>query len=233
VKSLPKPEGFKMPRVGLVILDYDQTTVENIIDFYEAYCQALRLNGADCVAFPDFMTLLKENRLGEKIPREVDHDEFWRIFRRVYISRHSRPLNGLREFLLSLKNFNVKVVVISGRETPPWYIFWDLRRHGLDSYIDDVLTFHDLELLGYKEEFLFDKSELMNYVKKKHGVSGDVVCIGDYIADYYSCRKINGIFIGVNVFSERNIDLEKAGVKILARDFYEVLVLMFENGLLR
>ncbi|MEM0001772.1 MAG: HAD hydrolase-like protein [Desulfurococcaceae archaeon] len=233
MKNLPKPEGKKVARLELIILDYDQTTVENIIDFYEAYCQALRIHGSNCVSTQEFLTLLRENRLGDRIPMEVDPTEFWKTFRRVYVSRHSKPLRGLREFLITLKRLNVKIVVISGRETSPRYILWDLRNHGLDRYIDDVLTFQDMQVYGFKEEFLFDKSDLIRYVKKKHGVSREIVCIGDYIADYYSCVKSGGIFIGINTFPERNRDLEKAGVKMLARDFYDVLVIMYEEGLLR
>jgi phosphoglycolate phosphatase len=122
-------------------------------------------------------------------------------------------------------------VIISGRETSKRYVLFDLERHGLVDYVDDVLTFEDLVLLGFKESFLFDKSQLINYAKQKYGVAGEVICIGDYITDYLSCIKAGGIFIGVNKYVERNRYLERAGVKFLAKDFYEVALIVSSLGL--
>lgn len=233
MKNLPKTEGIYLPRLELFILDYDQTVVENFIDFYEAYCEALSTYGEGCLPYEDFIVLMRENKLQDKIPREGDQVKFWTTFRRLYRSRHSFPQRGLRELLLLLRIFNVKVVVVSGRETPSQLILWDLRRHGLDEFIDDVLTISDLVMIGGSEEFLFDKSSLIEYAMKKHGVTGVVLCVGDYVTDYYSCGKIGGLFIGLNTMPERNNSLKEAGVSLLAKDFYEVLWHISELGFLR
>ncbi len=222
-----------MKRLELVLLDYDQTLVDNTVDFYEAYCGALLHFGSKCISYDEFQELLVTNNLQSKIPRGVDPEEFFRVFRRLYISRHSIPQPGLREFLVTMKKLNIKTIVVSGRETHAWYITWDLARHGFLDYIDDVLTINDLVYLGQREKFLFDKTPLYEYAMKKHGVTGLTICIGDYVTDYYSCKSINGVFIGLNKHPERNHFLIKEGVKMTARDFYEVLTLISDAGLLR
>ncbi|MEM4881890.1 MAG: hypothetical protein QXP89_07235, partial [Desulfurococcaceae archaeon] len=83
------------------------------------------------------------------------------------------------------------------------------------------------------EEFLFDKSPLIRYAKRKHGISGEVICIGDYVTDYYSCRKAGGVFVGIASVSERGESLKKAGVEFLVKDFYEALLCLHYLGLLR
>lgn len=220
-------------RLGLLVLDYDETTVENVVDFYEAYCEALRLHGKKCVSFEKFTALLGTNRLSEEIPAEADEIRFWEIFRKTYKSRHSTVRRGLRELLIAVKTLNVKVVVISGRETSSHHIEFDLRRHGISEFIDGVYTLHDLLLINEKEEFMFDKSPLIKHAKRKHGVHGKVVCIGDYVTDYYSCKRAGGIFMGIASVPQRSESLKKAGVEFLVKDFYEVLLYLHRLGLLR
>lgn len=220
-----------MPVSKLLVLDYDQTMVENTFDLYEAYCEALRQYNSNCISYGDFIEILRGNRLDKAIPIDVDLVEFFREFRRHYKSRHSYPQKGLRELLIILKILDFKVIVVSGRETSSQYIIWDLRRHGLDEYVDDVLTIHDLHLINGKEEFLFDKSGLIEYAMRKHGVIGVAICIGDYVTDFYSCKKINGVFIGLNSIPERNEYLRDIGAEFLAGDFSEVFYLLSELGL--
>jgi phosphoglycolate phosphatase-like HAD superfamily hydrolase len=218
-------------KIKMLILDYDLSSVINDVDFYEAFCSALREVGRNCLNFDEFSVLLESDLLREYVSRYISEDAFWRRFRQLYVSRHSYPRRGLRELLIQVKRFGVKVAVLSGRETHPEYIWWDLRRHGLDELVDDVVTMHDLNTLFLREEFLFDKSPIIEYVKKKHGVIGDFVCIGDYVSDYYSCVKSGGLFIGIG--SEVRIGvLKKAGTQLTATDFYEVLMRLQELGLL-
>lgn len=216
-----------------MVLDYDETIVENTPDFYEAYCEALRVHGGMCPNFEDFENLFDRNALHEKIPSGVSVEDFWKTFRRLYLSKHSRLKRGIREFLQIVKLLGVKVVVVSGREVHGFEIIRDLRKQGIDELIDDVLTIWDLNVLMGKEEFLFDKSYLISYAKIKHGVQGVIVCIGDYVTDYYSCLKSGGIFIGINSSRNRGLFLKKAGVEVVVSDFIEAFIALSEMGLLR
>jgi len=218
-------------KIKMLILDYDLSSVINDIDFYEAFCSALREVGRSCLSFNEFSTLLESDLLREYVSRYTSEDAFWRKFRQLYISRHSYPRRGLRELLIQMKRFSIKIVVLSGRETHPEYIWWDLRRHGLDELVDDIVTMYDLNTLFLQEEFLFDKSPLIEYVKRKHGVLEGFVCIGDYVSDYYSCMKSGGVFIGIGSVVRTSV-LKKAGVQFTAEDFYEVLLKLRELGLL-
>lgn len=217
----------------MVVLDYDETVVENIPDFYEAYCEALKIYGVKCPSFSEFEYLFDRNSLHERIPGGIRNEDFWRTFRKLYFSRHSRLKRGIREFLQRVKLFGVKVVIVSGREVHSYEIARDLRMRGLDEYVDDVFTIWDLQVLMGEEEFLFDKSYLIRYAKSKHAVYGDLVCIGDYVTDYYSCLKCGGFFIGMNSSKNRGLLLKKAGVEIVVSDFMEALVVLSDMGFLR
>jgi phosphoglycolate phosphatase-like HAD superfamily hydrolase len=214
-------------RFEMIVLDYDLSAVINDADFYEAFCNTLREFGEECISFSEFLEYLELDTLKNKIPHVIREDDFWRKFRQLYVSRHSFPRTGLREFLLSMRNLSIKVVVVSGRETHPEYIWSDLRRYGIDELVDDVITMHAFSLLSLKEEFLFDKTPLIEYAKNKHSVLGEFICIGDYVTDYYSCIKAGGIFIGIGSAARTSI-LKKAGVSFIAENFYEVLVRLRE-----
>lgn len=234
MKSLPMADTGEvlMPsRFKMVVLDYDLSSVINDVDFYEAFCEALREINNNPTSFNEFSEMLETNYIREFVRQNTNEELFWRRFRQLYISRHSLPRRGLREFLLLVKSRDIKVVVISGRETHSKYIWWDLRRHGLDDFIDDVITMYESTILQLREEFLFDKSSLIEYAKRKHGVAGGFVCIGDYIADYYSCIKAGGVFIGIGSDTRTSI-LKKAGVQHTAKDFYEVIIRLSEIGFL-
>jgi phosphoglycolate phosphatase-like HAD superfamily hydrolase len=214
-------------RLEMIVLDYDLSAVINDTDFYETFCNTLREFGEKCISFNEFSKQLESDTLKNRIPRMIHEDYFWRRFRQSYISRHSFPRTGLREFLLLMRNLGIKIVVISGRETHPEYIWSDLRRHGIDELIDDVITMHTLPLLSLREEFLFDKTPLIEHAKRKYSVLGEFICIGDYVTDYYSCIKAGGVFIGIGSAARTSI-LKKAGVSFIAENFYEVLLRLWE-----
>ncbi len=227
---LPKTEVHGVFKPRLVVLDYDETTVDNTFDFYEAYCAALKLHGARCLEYSKFLALFSENKLHSEVPSRVDQESFWKTFRRLYQSRYSWLRAGLSEFLVYAKSLDTKIVIVSGRETPSQNIWLDLRKHGISEFIDDVYTLWDSALMGGEEGFLFDKSFLVSYVKTKYGVHDNFVCIGDFPTDYYSCVKAGGTFIGLTPIPERAEHLKKAGAKLVASNFKEVLVILSDIG---
>ncbi|MEM4833797.1 MAG: HAD hydrolase-like protein [Thermosphaera sp.] len=207
----------------LVLFDYDLTFVDNYIDFYEAYTQTLKLYGLPPLGFNDFVAMLENDTLEDSIPKSIPKTDFWRTFRKLYVSRHGVLKRGCRELLLFLKTFfNAKVVIISGRESSPHYIWMELRRLGVDEYVDEVYTMHDLEVLNGVEESLFDKTWLIKYVIRKYGVEPcETVFLGDYITDYYSATKSGVFFIGVNQSESRRKLMMRKGVRLQAKDLLE------------
>uniref|UniRef100_A0A7C2FFF8 HAD family hydrolase n=1 Tax=Thermosphaera aggregans TaxID=54254 RepID=A0A7C2FFF8_9CREN len=212
--------------VKLVIFDYDLTFVDNYVDFYEAYSHALKIYGCKPPSFDKFMEMLEHDELEDSVPAGINKNDFWRLFRRVYVSRHGFLKKGCKEALNTLKSkYHVKTAIISGRETSSEYIWMELRRLGVDEFIDEVYTLQDLVYLNGVEESLFDKSWLLNYVMRKHGVLPcQTVFLGDYITDYLSALKSNVYFIGVNQSEVRGGLMVKKGVGLVARDFYDVLL---------
>ncbi|MGC8953708.1 MAG: HAD family hydrolase [Desulfurococcus sp.] len=210
--------------IRLVLLDYDLTMVYNVFDFYEAYSNALKHYGGGFISFEEFLTLLNQDKLSTRIPEDVSETDFWVLFRRLYVSRHPLPMDGVRDLLRLLKGLSVKAVVVSGRETSNEYIWRDLRMLGLSEYIDEVYTVCDLKRLNGFEEYLFDKSWLISYILRKHWVSPcNALCIGDFTTDLLSCKKLGIPFIGVNKDDYRGELLRRKGAEIVVKNLFEVI----------
>ncbi len=215
-------------KIKAVMLDYDMTLIESIYDFYDAYNEALKKFLGKTITFNEFYNLLISHRLGDLI-RNVDEVEFWRYHRRRCRSMYGYPVRGAYYFLYWVKNLGLKTVIISGRECHSSVLLYELRKFGLDEYIDNIYTLFDLYVYGGEEEELFDKSWLMRFVLRKYGIENDeAVYLGDYRLDYISSRKVGVEFIGVALSEERRKCLLDIGAKRVARDLYEALLHLIE-----
>lgn len=217
-----------MPR-RMLILDYDLTLLNNYVDFYDAFSDSLRAFGLSPISFEEFMELLEGNALGETIPKGVE-ESFWRYFRRIYSSHCSCAREGALELLSALKSHSWINVVITGREMHRRAIEMELEMAGLRDFVDDVYTILDAHLLGLGEEYLFDKSSLIGYALRRHGVDPrNAICIGDFIADLISCSKYGIKFIGINDSEVRNEVLRKLGATYLVKNLREALGIILNS----
>ena len=216
--------------VRLVILDYDLTLINNVVDFYISFVEALRELTGKIISYDTFIKLLVEDRLSEAIPENINQWTFWRNMRRkICRSRALIPNKGIDYFLQTLNSFNVKTVIVSGKECYPTHIVLELEKIGLMRYVSDVYTFFNLYLLGGREDSLFDKSWLLKYVVSRYKVEAfETVYIGDYKVDYYSSLKAGINFIGYVSLPSRMKMFRELGVKYIVRDFYEALNILSE-----
>jgi phosphoglycolate phosphatase len=200
------------------------TLMDNLFDFYEAYNLSLKKFLGKTISFDKFYYMLNNYLLDEYLPRDIDRVSFWRFFRRIYRTRHGRPVRGAYYFLYWVKTLGFKTIIISGRECPDQTIWLELDRFGLREYIDEVYTLFSVEIYGGVEEELFDKSWLMRYALKNHGlVPGEVVYLGDYRQDLISSRRVGIRFIGVAFSEERMKCLYDLGAEYVAKDLYDAL----------
>ncbi len=208
----------------LVLLDYDLTIMDNMIDFYEAFIETMRKYGYGTISYDEFVQRVATDNLHTLIPSETDARDFWRYFRRIYPSKSGYPVKGIRRFLNILESLQVPIVIISGRETHPLLLWLELARYGLDEYIDEIYTMFDLAIRGGIEEELFDKSWLIRHAISKYGVEPRcAVYIGDYKQDYISCSKTGVRFVGITRFKERAESLRMLGADIIVSDYDELL----------
>ncbi len=208
---------------NLVLLDYDLTVMDNMIDFYEAFSESLKRFGYEPVSYDIFVKHVLADSLHDLLPPEIRPLEFWTYFRRIYPSKSGYPMRGVKRFLVVLKSLNIPVVVISGRDSHPLLLWHELARFGLDDYIDEIYTVFDLRMHGGIEEELFDKSWLIRIVIKKYYVEpSHAIYIGDYKQDYISCSKAGIRFIGITRYRERAETLRKLGAEIIVSDFDEL-----------
>lgn len=221
--------------IRLAILDYDLTLVNNIFDFYLSFRNALKEYAGIDLSYEAFHDMLVKDKLVDIVPRNLQWS-VWRSMRRQICKHHYSYLNkGAEYFLYMTSLMNIRKVIVTGRECHEQYIWSELRRLGVDQYVDEIYTFYHIPILNGREDELFDKSWLLSYIVDKNGYEPrETVYIGDYKQDYYSSLKAGIHFIGLSFIEERVKQLIEIGVKHVARDFYEALYHLVElakNGL--
>jgi len=203
--------------------------MSNLLDFYDAYIVALKKFLGKTVSFIEFYKMLVNHTLDEFLGEGIDREAFWRFQRKNIRSMYGYPVDGAYYFLYWVKNMNMKTVIISGRECHPDVLYYELRRFSLDEYIDEIYTLFDLYVIGGVEEELFDKTWLIRYVLKKHGIDpSEAVYIGDYRLDYISSKKAGVEFIGVAFDQERKECLYRVGAKYVGENLYDALYYLLE-----
>lgn len=211
---------------GIVVLDYDLTLLDNKLDFYMAFAETLSHYKGKVPDYSTFIELLNKNMLDKIIPPYVDFNEFWRMFRRTYRTKYLRLRAEAERSLLTLKNFGIITVIVTGREIHKQHVLADLDMLGLRDYIDAIYTLADLEYFNEREEFLFDKSAIITRAVRNFGLQPERgVCIGDFLTDLYSCERAGLVFIGLNDDHERNAILKKAGAKYVVDNLLDATYL--------
>lgn len=217
----------ELTKLRIILLDYDLTLMDNLIDFFDALNKALLRYAGKTITFNEFYSRFLDNRFGDITPENVAPEIFWRYFRMVYETRYGRPLKGAEEFLFRTKIHGLRNIIVSGRECHSRRVWLELERFGLAEFIDEVYTLYDLSLLGGAEEELFDKTWLIKYILTKYGASSDeAVFLGDYSQDYLSSMKAGVKFIGVSSYPERKKYLQVLGVKYIAEDLLEAYYIL-------
>jgi len=215
----------------LVILDYDLTLVNNIVDFYMSFIDALNNTLGYTISFNEFSKHLYNDKL-DVFLKNVDKRRFWVLMRTFicYYNKSSILNKNVERFLETTSSFGLINVIVSGKECHPEVIYRELELMGIRDYISRVYTFYDLNIHGGLEEVLFDKSWLLKKALIDHGVEPwQAVYIGDYIMDYYSSLKTGVDFIAYAICDERLESFKARGVKTI-RDFNEALyIILSEN----
>ncbi len=213
----------------LLILDYDLTLVNNLYDFFEAVNESRKAFDLKPLSLVEFLNYFLSDELTWRAAPEGSSEYFWRFFRRIYRTKHGKPIAGAAVVLELLKSIGVRNVIVTGREVPSSSIWLELQGMGLDHVIDGVYTLYDLTILGGREESLFDKSWIISYLLSKSSVErSDAVFIGDYWLDALSASRAGVLFIGITGFEKRAHDLLKHGACRVVRDFYELLAALYE-----
>ncbi|MCS7128557.1 MAG: HAD hydrolase-like protein [Sulfolobales archaeon] len=213
----------------LLILDYDLTLVDTIYDFAEAVNESRRAFDLKPLSLSEFLDYFLSDELTWRVAPEGSLDYFWKFFRRIYKTRYGKPIAGATRVLELLKSIGVRNVIVTGREVPSSNVWLELQGMGLDYVIDDVYTLYDLMILGGREESLFDKSWIINHLLNRSSIERNkAVFIGDYWLDALSASKAGVLFIGITSFEKRANDLLKHGACRVVRNFYELLVALYE-----
>ncbi|MEZ0394568.1 MAG: HAD hydrolase-like protein [Desulfurococcaceae archaeon] len=214
-------------RLRLLILDYDLTLLDTIADFYDAFNGALRACGGEPVgSLGEFVEHVARDELEALIPAGADRNGFWRLFRSLYRTRAPIPREGALDLLRTAKALGLAVVVVTGRGSHPLAMSWELSAAGLSDYVDEVHTLQELEAIGAKEGFPFDKSSVIAFVLRGRGVlPGEAVYVGDYWSDYESARRAGVRFIGV-AYGAGDARLRRRGAEIVVGNLREAALVV-------
>ena len=195
----------------LAIFDLDQTLLNTLARFHKIFNLMLQRFGCKTVDWNDFVKKYHEDTLDDFVC--VDRKTFWNEFLKHYndiTCEKDRPIDGALETLRSLKKHGVKIVVTTGRMVPAEEIWEELRRFGMDKYVDFVITRVDHYGDGRR------RVEMIESAMKKFGAKPDeTIFVGDYWPDMQSGRQMGVLTIGVLTGHENEEKLRINGADIV------------------
>ncbi len=206
----------------LVIFDLDQTLINTLPRFYRIFNLALEHFGGKKIDWNTFMKDYEEDTLNRHVP--VEPKEFWDYFLSHYndiMCEKDRLIYGAEDVLKFLKEKGINVVITTGRMVPPREVWDELRRFGIDKYVDFVYT----RLDGYGDGRR--RTELIREAMKKFNASKDeTMLVADYWPDMQSGREVGIFTIGVLTGFESEEKLRKNGADVVipsVKDLIDVI----------
>ncbi len=193
--------------VKLVIFDLDQTLVNTLPRFYRMFNHTLEKFGCKPVEWDVFVKKYHDDTLNTFVCGDVK--KFWHYFLSHYndIScEKDKLIEGALDTLKRLKERGIKVVITTGRIVPREKIWEELRKYGINKYVDEVFTRYDHYGDGKRRtEMLLHAMKLFNVTPK------ETVFVGDYWPDMVSGKEVGVFTIGVLTGHENEEKLKKYG----------------------
>ncbi len=153
----------------------------------------------------------EEDTLNRHVP--VGPKEFWDYFLSHYndiMCEKDRLIDGAKDVLKFLKDRDINVVITTGRMVPAEKVWDELRRFGINKYVDFVYT----RLDGYGDGRR--RTELIREAMKKFNASKDeTILVADYWPDMQSGREVGIFTIGVLTGLESEGKLRENGADVV------------------
>ena len=202
----------------LAIFDLDQTLVNTLPRFFRIFNSSLEHFGGKPVDWDTFIRDYAEDVLNRHVP--VEPKEFWDYFLSHYNDlecREDRVIEGARDVLKFLKDRGIRVVITTGRMVPPEKVWEELRRFGLDAFVDEVYT----RLTNYGDGRR--RTEMIRKAMEKFRASPEeTVLVADYWPDMQSGRETGVFTVGVLTGLESEEKLRENGANVVVRSVKEL-----------
>ncbi len=206
----------------LVIFDLDQTLINTLPRFYRIFNLTLEHFGGKKIDWNTFMKDYEEDTLNRHVP--VGPKEFWDYFLSHYndiMCEKDRLIDGAKDVLKFLKDRDINVVITTGRMVPAEKVWDELRRFGINKYVDFVYT----RLDGYGDGRR--RTELIREAMKKFNASKDeTILVADYWPDMQSGREVGIFTVGVLTGLESEGKLRENGADVVipsVKDLIDVI----------
>jgi phosphoglycolate phosphatase len=177
----------------LVIFDLDQTLIDTLPRFHRVFNMALEHFGAESIDWNLFIRDYAYDILNRHLP--VEPKEFWDYFLSHYNDvecEKDKLIDGAVDVLKYLKEKGINVVITTGRMVPSDEVWEELRRFGIDEYVDYVYT----RLDGYGDGRR--RTELIREAMRRFNANKDeTILVADYWPDMQSGRDVGIYTIGV------------------------------------
>jgi len=209
-------EGLAMAFKAL-ILDFDQTLVDSIRDFYAAYNLCLVKYGKPPIEWHIFLQDYRNDRLARFLPDRLQRN-FWKDFLHIIgrIFDNCRLLPGSREALLFARGCSFLIAVTTGRYSPSTLFHYWLSLLGIKRLIDAAVT---------RAEVPTSEGKLPIFVKaaQKLGVDPqECVIVGDYLDDMQAASQLRAVAVGVLTGYMDSKALKSAGAQWVLDGIYQL-----------
>ncbi len=204
-----------------LILDFDQTLVDSIRDFYTAYNLCLAKYGRPPLEWHVFLHDYRNDRLARFLPDSLQRS-FWRdflqIIGRIFDSCYLLP--GAREAMLFAREHGFLVAVTTGRYAPLSSFHHWLSLLGIRSFVNAIVT---------RIEVPNSEGKLSIFVKaaEKLGVNPqNCIIVGDYVDDMQAASQLRALAIGVRTGYMDSKALKSAGAQLILDGIYQLPLIL-------
>jgi len=180
----------------VAIFDLDQTLVDSLERFFNAFNKSLTKFKGNQVDFKTFFEKYSEDKLDDLLPPNIQLHVFWDYFLKIYdkVEGSIRLIEGVKETLEKLYSCGIKIVIVTGRKSDEKVIWNQLEKLGIAKYVEKVYTAKSDNDISKG----FSKTNLLRKILKDFKITPcDAFFVGDYRRDMKSAKSLGLYVIGV------------------------------------
>jgi HAD superfamily hydrolase (TIGR01509 family) len=216
-----------------VIFDLDQTLIDSLQAFTEAFNRGIKRFGLDPVAQKKLASFLDKGwRMGKMLlkafPSTFNEEEARKVcedeIRKAYLELEAEKVvlkSGVRRTLRSLKEGGIKIGIVTGRMSKGDGKWLELRRLKIHQYVDVMVTAAEAPAKPAPDGLIL-------CVKKLGLVAEECVYVGDSRLDIRAAKKAGLLTVGIRTGVAGKELLIQEGPDYIAGEVSEILSYLSE-----
>lgn len=189
-----------------VVFDLDGTLLTIDRRFHRVFNDTMKKFGMKTVSEKAFLRRFHRNVLyhypfGSGRENRARTTGFWNEFLKSYgrkaYCQYSAPIRGAKQTVERIRGGGMRIAVVTGRMCQPSLVRPELRRIGIDHFVDVVVTKASVRHLTTPSQATSRKAELREVLRQLRLDAKECVFVADYVDDIRSAKPLRITTVGV------------------------------------